>query len=508
MHSKISISVLRMSLFGKSRQLNSSECASVFMFLLLLLISLIYTSESFSTLYTFAQNDFFLFDFQLRYNEVRCLLSGVDPFRIWRGDVSLSPFSPWHWGCANTGWHEYVHAYPPWAYSFFLPFALLPKHVAALCWMLVNILCAIFLYSFAFFYGRRTTSLLWMRLMPVVAALPILASVCECLGLLNYGLVIAVSILVMALCLNRDNQFLAGVCLSFAMVKPQMGLLFVVPLLIGGKFKAVSCGMAICILVSVLPASLCGESVIGMVLSIKEYASAYSEGDLPTGVFLSGQLPFLSGWLSGFGNMALNAFVGIVSCAVLSWLFRNDRNWLVRLIPASVLCVMWTVSRRHDYCVYIIPFSILARMVIDKGECLDVAAACFLPYFYLIISRGIGLHILLPVSCLVCAEIVVAGVALYAIWDRPFVRNMLLVTMPMALCGSCVESLDMSIWSLGYLLMVSCMSVSYSVKSLLLLSLCPVLFLRGGGTFPPQTIGWTILTLLFFLGIKLSRKCR
>ena len=484
-----------MSLVGKSKQLTSSECASVLAVLLFALIGLVYVSESFSSLTCSLQDTFFFYDFQLRYNEVRCLLSGVDPFKVWRGEVLHAQYSAWYWYCPSDVWHEYVHAYPPWSYSFFLPFALLPKQLSALCWLIVSVLCGASLYIYAFLIDREPSRPLWMRLAPVIAALPILSSVCMCIGVLNYGLIISAAVLAMAMCLDHDRQWLAGVFLSLAMVKPQIGLLFVVPLLVGRKFKAVLIGGVICIVASIPPALLCGESVIDMILSIKEYGAAYSQCDMPTGTFFPGRLP-------GFGSMVIDAIVGVMSCATLSWLFRDERNWVVRLIPASILCVMWTVARQHDYCIYIIPFFVLARMVVESSRRLDAVSACILPYCCFIICRGIGLQLIFSTSAIVSVGLVLYAVALCVLKGGSIPRFMLLVAAPMAILATSLDGLVLDRWTLVYLLMAACMSKTRNPRLALLLFPVPLILLASGAALPAQTVGWLIIVLLFVLGVQ------
>ena len=483
-----------------NRQLSSSECASVFAILLLVMIAAIFSYGNFLKLSIAGGGDCSFYDFQLRYNEVQCLLSGVDPFDVWSGVVSFPPYSAFYWGCPFFGWHHYVHAYPPWSYFMILPFAVLPKPMAAVCWSLLERLCIAYLYGFAFWCSRKTAKPIWIRVVPVIVALPVLPSVYECLVVSNFGLLIAVSVLLMAVCLNHDRQFFAGIFLSLAMIKPQIGLLFVVPLLVGGKFKTVAYGGIICVLASIPPALMCGKSPIDMILSIKEYSSAYSIGNLPVGAFVPARLPFLQGQMSMVCNMIANALVGVVVCAVLSCLFRNERNWLARIIPASVLCVMWTVSRPSDACVLIIPFIAVGKVVIDDCRGLDTTCACILPYVYFIMVQGLGLPFAFPVAVVVCIGIAVACLAFYVVRRRYFPRNILLVAMPIAILCSSVESLDMIIWPLVYLI-----SIVYAIKEgwiKALLNLLPLLALLffSGRILPSQTAGWALVVLLCLMG--------
>ena len=486
----------------KNKKLTTSECASVFTALLLALIALLYFLDGFAAFSVFVRGNFFLYDFQLRYNEVRCLLSGIDPFDVWSGEVSSPSYAPFFWGCTNYRWHQYVCAYPPWSYSFFLPFALLPKQVAAVCWLIVELLSALLLYGFTFFDNRKSTPL-WMRLFPVIATLPILPCVWDCLRPSNYGIVIAASVLSMAVCLNRNRQWWAGLFLSITMIKPQIGLIFVVPLLIGRQYKAILSGGIICLLATIPPALMCGGSPFDMILAIRDYSSAYNVGSLPEGSFILWTFSLLSELSSKSGNMALNAFVGITSCVVLSVLFKNERNWLVRFIPTLALCVMWTVSREYDCCVYIILFFVLARMAVNDFKHLDVVSASFIPYCCAIICREIDLRLFVSSSVVICIGLVAFSVGLYVARNRRLARNVLIATVPMSVWAVTVNCVNMRIWSLVYLLVVACMSKSGNTRELMLLMVSSFLYSLSGLVLPSQTTGWVIVVLLFGLGKKL-----
>jgi len=307
-------------------------------------------------------------------------------------------------------------------------------------------------------------------------------------------------VLLMAICLDRDRRWLAGVFLALSMVKPQIGLLFVVPLLIGGEFKTVFCGGAICMIATLPPALLCGESPIDMVLSVREYSIAYSRGCYTSGAFVGDSL-----FRTANINLLINAFVGVSSCAMLSWLFRMGRSWLFRLIPACVTCVIWTVARPHDLCILVLPICVLTKLVVAQSERPDVAAVIFFQYFLCVILRGIGLRLVLPVIMIFLVVAFLAFSITYLLKLGRAAKELLLITIPMVIVAISVESVDLSMLPVVYFAsMAYIISVDKRINCLIGI-LVPSLFIMAGSFLPSQTAGWAILFALAALGCNLTK---
>ncbi len=495
----IEIQVARMGsvkMFPKnSRRLTASECVGVFTMLLFVIIMGIYCIDISLNIMALKNGDYFLYDFQLRYNEVRCLFSGINPLHIWDGSAMSLQFSPFYWGCPNTRWHQYVAAYPPWSYTFFMPFALLPKRVAAACWLVVEICCAVYLFGYSLLSERNYTMPVWKRVFPTIAAMPLLYAFVSCLSVSNYGLVIAASLLSMVHCLNRNRQFAAGFFLALAMLKPQIGLLIVVPLLVGRRFKTVIYGGCICLVASIPPALLCGESPIDMIWAIKDYSAAYSLGELPAGAFIPKWI-FTSGNCSA-ANIIANAFVGVAVCGVLSYLLRASKDWLVRLVPAFILCVFWTVSRLTDCCVLIIPFFAFAKMAIEARRPLDIVSAILFPYCCLAICLGLGVQYVFSASLIFAVGGFATLAALLVFRNRAYARNVLCVTVPMSVVAVVARDKGLIVCALSYLLIAASQSMMDDAKKVLMFMPVPLLFLISNLMLVQQIAGWLIVVLLF-----------
>ena len=163
------------------------------------------------------------YDFQLRYNEIRCVMAGVDPGQIVSGEDRLTGYEPWSWECKDTfEWHNRVHRYPPWEYAFMMPFAFMPKVVAAHIWLIFELCCAFALMLFVFLVGYGCEKHVLRGSLGLILATGALGPVAVCVSCLNFGLPIAVAAVLMCVCLDKRKDALAGIFWALMMVKPQL----------------------------------------------------------------------------------------------------------------------------------------------------------------------------------------------------------------------------------------------------------------------------------------------
>ena len=66
--------------------------------------------------------------------------------------------------------------------------------------------------------------------------------------------------------LNKGNDVIAGFCWAIAMIKPQLGLIFAIPLLMRRKWKTCFVAGIICLSLSIPPALMCNTSPLTMIL--------------------------------------------------------------------------------------------------------------------------------------------------------------------------------------------------------------------------------------------------
>ncbi len=308
------------------------------------------------------------FDFQLRYNEIQCVLSGVDPHLIQSGETKLGEYLPFSWETKDSfSLHSYVYGYPPWEYTFMLPFALLPKLAAAKIWLSFEFLCAVCLLVAIFFYCRGADKAVWKGCLGLVFAFSALWPIAACISCLNFGVVIAALAALMCAFLDRRKDVLAGICWALMMVKPQTAMLFAVPLLFRGKFKVILVAVLVCVVAMLLPAALCGRNPLEMILELRSFGSDYaSEGTFAV-FLLPAQL--LRSWCVGEQTiLGLNFLTGVFICFIMTMIWRKSRNWLLVMLPAILLSNWWTVSRAHDACILILSLAAVGLVAFESLE--------------------------------------------------------------------------------------------------------------------------------------------
>jgi len=284
-------------------------------------------------------------DFRLRMNEISCLRQGVDPYRVWTEEVSLPPYYPYLISdgklLEEKGLSKPLNAYPPWEYTFLLPVNLLPDRYEGVFYKLLQ-LTAIFALLFISFRIGMREGIGGAFAAGFSALLPYFVFSDMFQG--NFAILITLALAGMMLALERRRDGLAALCLAFAMVKPQMGALFVIPLLMRGKLRVVALAGAVCLLASVFPRLLCGSSVLTMILEAPK-ASLHAFGGCN----------FLPQLLLGpFGLdlqrvMFVPIVVGIVLCAGLSWRLKDDPSPVVRFAPAALCSLGWTYAQMQNY---------------------------------------------------------------------------------------------------------------------------------------------------------------
>ena len=143
------------------------------------------------------------------------------------------------------------------------------------------------------------------------------------------------------------------------MFKPQIGLLFAIPLFLSRRFLAMGTAVALCLAAS-LPASLmCGKTPLEMALEVPRACAFVAEDNgtmlIPSLVFaaLRGRI---DPSLLGLASMA----VGAAICFVLVWRVRREESWFVRLAPVAVCAILWNYCKPHDRVILWLPQVLLA----------------------------------------------------------------------------------------------------------------------------------------------------
>lgn len=295
------------------------------------------------------------YDFTLRMNEVECLRRGVNPFLVWNEDVELLPYISTvpKKNSYDKRFCEPVNAYTPWAYTMALPLSFLSRDAQWAAYFVFMFLCVGVVFFCGYKAGLSIGGSVWDGI--ATAAVPIVLSfypIWSNFSLGNYSVVILAALALMAYFLGRGRDVLAGLCWSVAMIKPQMALLFAVPLLWRRKFLTCAVAAGACIALAVPPSLMCGTSPIDMILQAPAASTHAFNG--------CGTFPyFLCGFAGRSAGICCGLLVGIVACIAMTWLVKERRDWLAFLMPAAVCSMSWTYSQMFTYALGWFVFAVL-----------------------------------------------------------------------------------------------------------------------------------------------------
>ncbi len=283
-------------------------------------------------------------DFRYRMAEVHCVRRSVDPFRVWNEEVTLRPY------CSNNpnrravpeGCTEMVSVYPPWEYTLMLPFAALDGETAWWVWSLLSFVSLGLLVDVVYRAERKRRTSAEATLCATAPLLVVAHAVWSNFQVGNHVAVVLAAAVLMAWCLNRKRDVAAGLCWAVMMAKPQIGLVFAVPVLLRGRVKTAAVAVGACLLLSVWPAVNCHASLLDLILEPSRATAFAFEG--------CGTWPrFLCGAVPGNGDILAGLAVGAVVCTALTWSLRRERDWFVVLMPAAITSCCWTYTQAYSH---------------------------------------------------------------------------------------------------------------------------------------------------------------
>lgn len=279
------------------------------------------------------------YDFNLRMNELACVRQGVNPYAVWHGDVELEPFyANTHKGPVPEGCTKQVNAYAPWAYVYMLPVSLLPEGEEWPVYCLLMALCVVGIFVMTAREGASGAGRTIELAVPMlVIGYPLIAS-CS-VG--NFGVFVLFGAVLMAWALNRGHWWLAGLGWALAMVKPQLGLLFAIPLLLRGRFATCVVAGGLCLAATVAMSVVLKTPVVDLLLQGPAANTEFFQGCGTWPKFLCGTFGVEHDILIGMG-------VGAVACFALTWMVRKEGDWFVLLMPAAICGCSWTYA--SNYC--------------------------------------------------------------------------------------------------------------------------------------------------------------
>ena len=274
----------------------------------------------------------------------------------------------------KAGYTETINAYAPWEYIVMMPFALMPRTVAWTFYFLIMMagLGVLFVVGRSFcviFAGcDRATGLIGGAVPVLLAGLPIYQN----FHAGNLAVPVLVASAMMAVCFNRGCDVLAGVCWSLAMLKPQIGLVFAIPLLMLRKFKTCLVAATICVTFSVFASLFCDASPWTLIL---QTPAANTFAFMGCGTMPRFLCPCLPG---GLGILA-GLTVGAALCAYMTrrLVASGVRDWTIILMPAAVMGAAWTYAQCYSFSMnwffFVVLFASLAKW--PKSRFLWVLAA-------------------------------------------------------------------------------------------------------------------------------------
>ena len=278
-------------------------------------------------------------DFRVRLNGIQCLRSGTNPYDVWRGAVSKEPYVPLGGDVEHTdGPTEYINSDVPWSYSLLMPLAFLPLRIAYVVFFLAQVagLCLLL------FIGLSVAKSLGLGQHGacIAAAGAILLT-----GLPlgrdfesgNLAIISLTGAVLMAICLNRGKRVLAGICWAVAMIKPQVGLVFAIPLLMRKEFLTCFVAAALCLLLSIPPALMCHTSLWDMI-TLAPNANVYC-------YYGSGTFPWsLFQFIPKEPSIFIGVAIGAVVCVFMTRMMSRQKDWFLYMLPAFIMAPAWTYS--------------------------------------------------------------------------------------------------------------------------------------------------------------------
>lgn len=307
-------------------------------------------------------------DFMLRMTEIDCVLEGANPYDVWHGNIVRRPYLP-NYGAARRAlegdkeFTEDINAYVPWEYIMMMPFALLPRTLSWLLYFASMLAALYYLFKIGRSFGRRfigcdrdTAGIVGAAAI-LLAALPIYQNFH--VGNLSVPVLLAAAF--MSVCLNHRYDTMAGVCWALAMLKPQLGLLFAIPLLMRKRIETCIFAVGICSMLTLIASLVCNSSLFGMVI---QPASANAFAFMGCGTFPH----FLTPYLSGNLDIVAGVVVGAAVCAVLTWVLVRSgiRDWFLLLMPAAVIGSAWTYAQCYSFVMNWFFFVVLCASLLKR----------------------------------------------------------------------------------------------------------------------------------------------
>jgi len=290
-------------------------------------------------------------DFSLRMTEISCLRQGANPFDVWHGDIVMPPYLPnYQSKVSGPEFTEQINAYAPWEYTMMMPFSFLPRNVAWTLYFTIMLCC---LGVIAFAGARENPLLAFLPLLGV--AYPTWSNIC--IG--NFSVIVLAAIVGMAVALEKKHDVLAGLCWAIAMLKPQLGIIFAIPLLMRRRWVTCAVAATTCLLLSIIPSIMCHTSVLTLIAQTPA-ANAFCFNGCGTWPYA------LCGMFGQQIEIYVALAIGAALCAACTLMLPKDTKWILYLMPAAVCATSWTYASTYGHVMGWFLFVALIIALIEK----------------------------------------------------------------------------------------------------------------------------------------------
>ena len=393
-------------------------------------------------------------DFTARYYEATAVRKGANPFSVFMGRVVLNePCRPYLFGLVKSDdsfdlhpkdWERLrgtefgkrfeegtldpkfydflakgsfptqgIHAYSPWSYTLMLPFTFLSLRTASLVWVLIKamslIVVAIVFFKTSKTFLKNTPGAMFCATVPILFLFFLWRSDFQA-G--NYGVFVMMFLVLMLVSLTKGNQTLAGICYAFFMIKANIGIPFIIPLVIMRKFKTLAVAVGVCGVATLVPSYLCNTSPIDLVLCLPE---AGKEMICQSGVFP----PKTQIFFQTLTNIhidkkvwqLINSVLALTICSFLTFKLRREPI-AIAFVPTIIFATLWSHCLAHDNVILLVPVAMVLLSMFSTSNktvfywafvCIFIALA-YGVFCVIVDTRTAILEQILPTSLRMFAE--------------------------------------------------------------------------------------------------------
>ncbi len=308
---------------------------------LFILLALIFGGQVLRFTRYLSNDIFYGWDARLRRNEICCAHQGVNSFRIWNRETTLPGFTPLPRGDKADVPHAaddaMVHAYPPWHTTMFYWYGWLSERAYLVLMTFFFWACLCFVVCESVKLAKERFENYWFVVGLSLAL--ITCDLAECFYSLNYGVFILALLLLMNKALEKNHTILAGIIWAVMMIKPQVGLLFVWPLLWKRRYLTIVTAAAVCIAATVATSFIVQESVIDLILQVPQIGGTSSAKMFIAKIFES--------VLGGRSTIVVMATFFILT-GLATWCLRKHHDFLVCCMPVMLAIPVWTYCATYD----------------------------------------------------------------------------------------------------------------------------------------------------------------